>query len=180
MEFHTEILRTIAREMGPTVYVELGVHEAYTLKAILPFAAEAYACDVKKFSHLIPPQYVGRVKDFSGTTTNDFAEKWKNEIQKDIDLIFIDADHSKEAVYKDISNFWPYLKPDTGLMVLHDMWPPTPSHVDPGYCGDGFLIKNKIKKHFRDLEFISLPLQFGLGIMRKIGKDWRNGNMDSK
>lgn len=174
-EFHTEILRTIARQMGPRVYVELGVHEAHTLNAVIPYAAEIYACDIKSFSTHIPAQYAGRVRDFSGTRTDEFAVKWKNDIGQEIDLIFIDADHSKESVYKDIMNFWPYLKTDTGLMVLHDMWPPSPKYVDQGYCGDGFLVKQKIKKELPDLEFISLPLQYGLGIMRKVGKDWRNG-----
>jgi predicted O-methyltransferase YrrM len=178
-EFHTEILRNIAREMRPAVYVELGVFMGDTLNAVLPYVeGKAYACDIyDKFVPNVLPQFKYRLQDFSLTTTDTLAEKWTNEIKADIDLIFIDADHSKESVYKDIMNFWPFLKEDRGLMVLHDMWPPSVRYVDPGYCGDGFLVKNKIKRELPDLEFVSLPLQYGLGIMRKVGKDWRNGDM---
>lgn len=180
-EFHTEILRNIARQMRPAVYVELGVFMGDTLNAVLPYVeGKAFACDIhKKFVPNILPQFSYRVEDYSDINTFDFASIWQDEIKQPIDLIFIDADHSKESVYKDIMNFWPFLKEDTGLMVLHDMWPPSARYVDPGYCGDGFMVKEKIKKELPDLEFISLPLQYGVGIMRKIGKAWQNGRLDS-
>lgn len=172
-EFHCEILKAIAREMKPNVYVELGICGGSTFNAVAPFSSEAYAVDIA----IGMPKAILQGEKYKPFVmkTEEFAKKWKEDIKKEIDLIFIDADHSKEAVYNDIMNFWPYLKTDSGLMVLHDMWPPSSKYVDPGYCGDGFLVKQKIKKELPDLEFVSLPLQYGLGVMRKAGKDWRNG-----
>jgi hypothetical protein len=175
-EFHTEILRNIAIQMKPAIYVELGVFLGETLNAVLPWVTEeAYACDIyDNFAANIPPDQRHKVHIYSNTRTDALAIGWRETVKKPIDLIFIDADHSKEAVVEDILAFLPFLKEDTGLMVLHDMWPPDRGQTAPGFCGDGYLLKPWLNVQ-SELEYCTLPLQYGVGIIRKIGKAWQNG-----
>lgn len=173
MLFHSKIIRDIAEEMRPQVYVGLGICGGYTFQAVLPHAVEAYACD-------IDPNCINSVQNpktrFYGMPTDEFAGVWKNEIKKQINLIFIDAGHSKENVFEDATNFYPYLKEDTGLMILHDTWPPDrETYTKPEYCGDGYLAKDKLLARLPNVEMATIPCQYGLTLIRKRGGNWRNG-----
>lgn len=176
---HHAIIEAIASHMKPKVYVELGIAVCGTLNRVAPHAEEIYAVDAG-VSCAINIQDKDRVR-FYGEYTTTFAERWNKEIRKGIDLIFIDADHSAASVQKDVENFLPWLNPSTGLMLLHDTWPPTPEHANPSNCGDCYLIKpwlrnlnfNLLGGH--DFEVCTIPTQYGLTLIRSIGKDWREG-----
>ena len=170
---HSLILEAIASHMKPKVYVELGIAVCGTLNKVSPHAEDIYAVDAgaNTATNIAEKE---RVK-FFGEFTDDFANRWRNEIAKEIDLIFIDADHSAESVKKDVINFLPWLKVDTGLMVLHDTWPPTKEHANPSNCGDCFKIKGWLRSIDQSLEVCTIPTQYGLTLIRKVGGDWRNG-----
>lgn len=51
-------------------------------------------------------------------STNLAAAIWPKHVQ--IDLLFIDADHSYDAVRGDIDNWTPFVRPVDGLIVGHD------------------------------------------------------------
>lgn len=66
------------------------------------------------------PKYLKAVEGLSNVdyfvgTSAEAAKK----IKRKFDLIFIDADHSEEAVRQDIALWWPRVKRG-GLMVFHD------------------------------------------------------------
>ena len=96
-----------------------------------------------------------------------------NNIIVGIDLIFIDADHSKDAVLKDVDSFWPYIKPDTGLLILHDTWPLNKQQTAPGYSGDCYLATKEIVSKY-SCELLTIPVPYGITLIRRVGKDWRN------
>lgn len=48
----------------------------------------------------------------------EVSRKWN----KQIDLLFVDGDHSTEAVYKDMVSWVPYVKPN-GSILVHDYFP---------------------------------------------------------
>ena len=172
--FHKNVIRDIAQEMRPAVYVELGVLGGDTFKTILPYTSCAFACDVSPESreHVEPNNPKVR---FYGMTTDDFADIWKNEIRLEVDMIFIDACHNEKNVTRDAQNFYQFLKQDTGLMFLHDTWPPNIAEVDPNRCGDAYLSKKKLLSTLDNCEMVTLPCQYGLSIIRKVGDNWRNG-----
>ena len=49
------------------------------------------------------------------------SQKTKYESIKDIDLLFVDADHSKEGCYNDMTNWWDNLV-SGGSLILHDCY----------------------------------------------------------
>lgn len=178
---HHAIIEAIASHMKPEVYVELGIAVCGTLNRVVPHAKRVYAVDINASSagNIKEP---GRVNFFPESTDN-FADRWRS-IGSAIDLVFIDADHSFSAVKKDVANFLPYLKVSTGLMLLHDTWPPTPEHTSFNNCGDCFKIKEWLRElnkneYFNSLEIVTIPAQFGLTIIRKRGEAaWQEGVTD--
>lgn len=175
IEFQKAVLEAIARQQTPEVYVELGICDGDTYKSILPYVrSAAYAVDVAPRvveEHVTQPSNP-KSHPFS-MRTDDFSKLWDSEIKKEIDLIFIDADHCKESVWNDFKNFYKWLKPNTGILVMHDSWPPNQMYTDPGRCGDCYMAISKVKE-VEGAEVLTLPFQYGLTLVRKLGEDWRN------
>jgi len=169
---HEQFLETLASLKRPDVYVELGIYQADVTNAIAPYSQEVYCADIVDASQYVKNDNI----QFFHEDTEKFAIRWKTQIKKDIDLIFIDADHSAEAVYKDVYNFITYLKKDTGLMILHDTWPLNKKQTAPGYSGDCYKATKRLKNALADsAEILTLPIPYGLTLIRRIGDDWRNG-----
>lgn len=59
------------------------------------------------------------------------------------DFIFLDADHSANAVRSDFIGLWPYVAPD-GMVAIHDVQPQHESDAQPGYCGDSWKVAMSI------------------------------------
>ncbi len=77
-----------------------------------------------------------------------------NEVEKilkgrNIDVIFIDGDHSYNGVKKDFENFFPYVKED-GIIAFHDIV----KHLDEEKCQVS-KFWNEIKNKFEHKEIIS-------------------------
>jgi predicted O-methyltransferase YrrM len=168
---HESFIEFLASYVKPQVYVELGVYDGSTFDRVRPHVEDwSYGVDLKP-----------RMDDLDGTdftvykmSTQEFSKLWNEDIHEDIDLMFIDADHSKEAVLKDVDNFWSYLKDDTGLLLLHDTWPLNKYQTQVGFSGDCYLATLEIKKKYK-CELLTIPVPYGLSVIRKVGGDWRNG-----
>lgn len=168
---HRELLEKISKAMQPDVYVELGVYLGKCFNMVSAHASEAWAVDIEDVGETIR-----RGANFYKGTTKDFSEHWNDNIKKHIDLIFIDADHSKEAVLNDVVNFLPWLKVDTGLMVLHDTWPKNKMETSPKYSGNAYLVPPIVKNLFGvNTEILTFPYLCGLTFIRALGDNWRNG-----
>lgn len=174
--WHSEMIEHIAAGLKPFLYVELGISHCMTLNRASAFAEMIYCCDVNDKKDSI--SHKGKTKFFK-ESTDEFFKRWENEIRLPIDMIFIDADHSEATVYRDATNFYNWLRPDSGIMLLHDTWPPVKDLIIPSRCGDGFKAVRKIKEKLSDRDFeaeiVTLPAQYGLTIIRKTGDAWQNG-----
>jgi hypothetical protein len=89
----------------------------------------------KKFERNVRKQ----AKKFGDRATiiKDWTTKAAEQVEDDsLDFIFVDADHSTEAVRNDIQTWWPKVK-DTGWIIGHDInWPIVKVVADellPGY-----------------------------------------------
>lgn len=102
--WHSIFIQLLAQEIKPAVYVELGISVCETINRVAPLASHAWCCDVQNFRDKITH---GNNVDFYNENTSEFAKRWNNEIKKEIDLIFIDADHSRNAVLHDALAFYP-------------------------------------------------------------------------
>ena len=103
---HEEFVEFIASYTKPQVYLELGIYDGSTFNRVRPHVKSwAYGVDIK-------PKIKEEEMATSNSTvyqmsTEQFAEYWNEDIHEDIDLIFIDADHSKGEGLQDVANFCP-------------------------------------------------------------------------
>lgn len=108
-------------------------------------SVEIYSVDLfpgdlmlRHLENLASAGYVGRttpIKGDSGTVGKD----WK----RDIDLLFIDGDHSYNGVWRDLTAWMDHVKPD-GVVVFHDAAPitnlnPHPLHLEVQQAIDEYM-----------------------------------------
>lgn len=96
-------------------------------------------------------------------TTNTPLEKINKLINKPIDLLFIDGDHSIRGCMNDFALLYPHVSTG-GYIVLHDIYP---EHC--GYEGPRYIIDHCIKKssYFDFVEIGTHPYNFGMAIIQK-------------
>jgi predicted O-methyltransferase YrrM len=91
------------------VYLEVGVHlgrSLWTARQASKPSVEVYGVDI-----VDDPKIEGTIFLQGDSTTMPF--------DKEIDVIFIDGDHSYEGCKKDIENWYPRMKKG-GVMLFHD------------------------------------------------------------
>lgn len=95
------------------------------------------------------------------------TEQFFKENEETFDVIFIDADHSFDAVKYDFEQCLKILN-KSGLIFLHDTDPITKKYTQPGYCNDCYKIINYLKEFHSELNFINLPItEAGLTIVQR-------------
>jgi predicted O-methyltransferase YrrM len=163
MNWHEDFIVELAKVVKPQVYIELGLYQCTLFNRILPYADKLIGVDIEKSAG----EYMKNSSktEFFNLSTDEFIEYIKiSPIQ--IDMLFIDADHSKEAVFKDFKNFFPFVRPH-GLILLHDTHPENEYFKAKGYCGDGFKAIECLSNSTTDYEMVTIPVHPGLTICRK-------------
>lgn len=181
MEFRG-LLVELVKLFQPEVYCEIGVKKGYTFNAIAPLVDLAIGIDPAGFT----PETQGLQKlkkadvrlfpitsdTFSSAHNPDFGLVFG---ERKIDFLFIDGDHSAKQVEKDLINFLPFVRENTGLIFLHDTYPANPELAVKGYCHDAWKVADQIYNGnclapFTVLEIVTLPGPWaGLSILRKRG-----------
>jgi len=160
--WHVGFISELARTLRPEVYVELGIHTAELFNMVVPFADRAIAVDMDPAAG----RYVSNASNahfFCGTTDSFLAETALSGLG--IDMLFIDADHSRESVLRDFRGYFPHVRPQ-GLILLHDS-DPDAELIDPDWCGDGYLAVEELSRDTTSYEMVTIPLSPGLTICRK-------------
>lgn len=158
-------LMTFLIEMyQPDVYVEIGVQKADTFNQISPLVKEAHAVDINPTPRAMTYNHV-HVHTMSSLK---FARQWDPE--KKIDLLFIDGDHEWTAVLDDFHALANYVRPTTGLILMHDTYPGTKELGVKGYCHNAWRAARRIhrdKDVYFNWEIITLPGPYaGISILR--------------
>ena len=162
---YTNIISTIINGCGFESYVEIGLFECKNFNFIIdnnPQLSISYGVD-------IDPKCLGFFSKnqkckFINTSSDNFFEQVKNET---FDCIFIDSHHSFSQSLKDFKNGLNILN-DDGIIFIHDTYPPNMTYTTENYCGDVYKTYIEImKNHSSVCEIVTLPIKFGLSIVRK-------------
>lgn len=169
MEFR-DLLILLVQMFAPRTYVELGVKGGYTFNAVAQCSQieRAVAVDIAPMTNIITGDKIQHYQ----CSSREFQEKWKQKKNRGIDLLFIDADHSKEAVLDDFMRMSPYVTSYTGLICMHDTYPVKSELMVDGYCSNAWEAVRELRydANFNDMfEFLTLPGPWaGMTIARKV------------
>ncbi len=163
LNWNSEFIALLASMLRPEVYVELGVHTAGTFNLVAPFAGRAVGVDIDPTAERHMTHAANT--HFHCGTTRSFADQL-GESGTMIDMLFIDADHSREAVLQDFRDYFPHVRPQ-GLILLHDSHPGDESMFVPHEAGNGYLAVEELSRDTVDYEMVTIALSPGLTICRK-------------
>ncbi|QGU00165.1 hypothetical protein SYNTR_1571 [Candidatus Syntrophocurvum alkaliphilum] len=161
--WHEDFIVHLASIVRPKVYVELGLYKCALFNRIIPYADKLIGVDVNPDAQ----NYMQKSDKtyFFNTTTEDFAKQLENEPLQ-IDMLFIDANHAREAVLQDFRSYLPFVAPH-GLILLHDVHPGQQYLIQPEWCGTAYLAAEELSKHRDEYEMMTIPVSPGLSICRK-------------
>jgi hypothetical protein len=107
---------------------------------------------------------------------------------KTYDIIYVDGDHERTQVKRDILNSLNHLN-ENGLIVCHDINPLEEFLLIPRYCNNAWEAWADLRSTNHDLEMYALNIDHGPGIIRKgaqqlytdhIEYTWQYLNMNRK
>ena len=141
-------------------FIEYGVRCGKNLNAISKIVDKSYGIDFCK-----KPEILFDDINYYNGYTDDFS---RDELPKiKFNYAFIDADHKFESVIKDFRNIYKYIDIN-GIIFLHDTYPTMEIMVND-YCFDCYKTPLAIKEEFKNIEILTLPLNPGVTIIRKLG-----------
>jgi len=82
------------------------------------------------------------------------------------DIIFVDGDHEKSQVLKDVENSLKHLNTG-GTILCHDINPPEEFYLATRYCNNCWEAWAELRSTRSDLEMYALDIDLGPGIIRK-------------
>lgn len=163
LDWHVSFIEHLAKVVRPKVYVELGLYQCELFNRIIPFAEKLIGVDISEDAGKY--MNASAKSKFICASTNEFAKILLKQLLQ-IDLLFIDADHSKEAVSEDFRNLFPFVSPH-GLILLHDTHPGDESLISPQYCGTAYAAITELSQNNSEYELVTIPVSPGLTICRK-------------
>ena len=112
-----------------------------------------------------PSRRLGASQVFFKGTTQEFSKEVEASPLQ-INMLFIDADHSKEAVIQDFKDFFPFVAPH-GLILLHDTHPKNEEMMNPCLSGTACQAVEILSRDTGAYELMTIPVTPGLTICRK-------------
>jgi len=163
LDWHEDFMVQLASVVRPKVYVELGIYHCALFNRIIPLAEQLVGVDINSDAG----NYMRKSTNarFYKGTTQEFAKELEVQALQ-INMLFIDADHSKEAVTQDFRDFFPFVAPH-GLILLHDTHPGNVNLIQPEWCGTAYQAIEEMSKETGAYELMTIPVSPGLTICRK-------------
>ena len=172
MRSHEFLLYSLVRGIKPSRVLEIGVRSGVSTFAMTQAISDGqidcdyHVCDLDPACLCLSPQLPIDVT-FHIESSDDSATDW----DKSLDLLMIDGCHEFSQVYKDFTNYIPYVN-SNGFVLFHDTYPPTEEDKNPNACWDAYKILDVldgIQRASSSLEFVTLPYSYGLTIARVKG-----------
>ena len=171
-----DVVQTIIDHYGYTDYLELGYGKGWTFESVKCQNKTAVESDNRYSSAAQKLNPIEDGKNIFNMTTDEFFESHAHEYR--FDIIFIDADHTKEQVKIDIQNSLEVID-SKGTVVLHDMNPPDGQHLGKELCGDGWEAFAKLRTTRKDLNMFTVPDDCGVGVIQKGSQELYKGEIES-
>lgn len=149
---HEDFIVHLARLVRPKLFVKLGLSQCALFNRITPYAEKSIGVDIQREAG----NYMKQSRDtrFVQGTTQEFAKELEvSPLQ--INMLFIDANHSQEVLQYDFQEVFPFIAPQ-GLILLHDFHPENAETMKPRFGRDT-----------RSYEIMTVPVSRGLTIFRK-------------
>ena len=174
----------VSSSKGAILEIGMGESTVYLTKLAEKYNRQAFFCDFQASVVLnasTVPGYFGKKyiirtenEDLDGFaenlvylgTSDSLFRKYKFP---PLALAFLDGDHIYEQVKKDFENILPYLE-DTGIILLHDTYPPSEEYTHEARCGTVYKLRQELEKR-EDLDvitFIRGAMDVGLTVVRRI------------
>jgi len=160
--WHVDFVRDLSLIMQIQVYAELGIYEGETFNSIVAPTKIAVDIDPKYLSYADRSPNSKKILGDSTVLATFLSD---NSIR--LDMLFIDANHSREAVYSDFSNLEAFMNPH-GIVLMHDTFPKSKSYSAQQYCGDAYLALDKLTQDFKNWSFATIPVHPGLTLATRL------------
>jgi predicted O-methyltransferase YrrM len=135
----------------------------------LQFNRKFYCCDPRKELEALIERYnlTDLYIPFFGTS-DDFAKNFNEKIA----FAFIDGNHNYDFVKRDFFFVYNLLNPG-GIVLMHDMLPPSERYLDHGHCSDAYKLRLELEKR-QDIEIITWPYPdpYGISMVMKKLRKW--------
>ena len=159
MKISFDVINYLIDTFNYKSYLEIGVRGDRNYGNKL--SIDCIRCDVKDGVDIVP----GRC---NYTMTSD---KFFETISADqtYDIIYVDGDHSRTQVFKDINNSLNHLN-EGGCVLCHDINPFAEHLLRPSKCNNAWEAWAELRATRNDLEMYALNIDLGPGIIRKNGQ----------
>jgi hypothetical protein len=147
-------------------YVEYGVRDGGNFAKMSEYVSEAYGVDIC-IREGIDAFSRGKLNTQLYEMTTDVFRDNILPYMDDVDVVFIDADHSSKSVISDFEGIISRVNAG-GYIVMHDTYPCNEDYLHAGACHDCYKTPMYIKEKYKDeIEILTLPLNPGVTIVRK-------------
>jgi len=171
--WHEYLVPGLAAVIRPAVYVEIGIYEGVTFRAVAQYSQKAIAVDINPNCEKFVD---GPEASFLCGTSQDIGlHRWVIN-QNPIDLAFVDGDHSFESVRQDFLNLTPYLSRQA-VVLFHDTYPSDRASTSPSLCGDAYRFPAWCRQYDNGAwSVVTLPRHPGLTIVTRadVPLPWQN------
>lgn len=163
LNWHEGFILHLASILRPRVYVELGLYECTLFNTIIPYAD--YLIGVDHDPNAAKHMRMSPKVRFLCAKTVEFSQSLARE-NLEIDMLFIDADHSRDAVLTDFNLYLPYVS-SHGVILIHDTHPADICETDPRLSDNAFEAIPILQEEADGYEMVTIPVSPGLTICRK-------------
>lgn len=153
-----EVINYFINTFGYTSYLEVGIHSGKCFSRVV--------CDLKESVD------IGFNPTFKMTSDAFF----RDHADKRYDIIFIDANHERSQLLKDVNGALSVLN-DGGTIICHDVNPATERHLNSLLCSNAWEAFAELRTTRDDLEIHTLPFDH-LGIIRRGNQTPYNGKWE--
>jgi len=157
---YIEVLKELASHLPHKgLYLELGVGTGESFVEIAPLFDRAVGVDdLGRFS--------GPPGDHIVATTDAFFADCDGF---EADLVFIDACHEHGQVMRDVENALRIIRPETGIIAIHDTYPPDVGYVESHLCWSAWRAADQLRSRALEfgIEVLTLPIDCGVTLVRR-------------